>query len=94
MSKVNNVLTKRIDIHHYSTQQGLLELQASLKDGWVIDESDTFNRSRGHHIFVSLIKSEPVEKAVEDKVVEKVVEKAAPKVRTTKATVTKVTTDV
>ena len=62
MTKVNEVLKKRIDIHTSSPNNGLLEFQSAVQDGYVIDITNRGGVARrGLHIFLELIKATPLE---------------------------------
>ena len=67
MTKVNEVLKKRIDIHTLSPNNGLLEFQSAVQGGYVIDITNRGGVARrGLHIFLELIKATPVETKEED----------------------------
>ena len=62
MTKVNEVLKKRIDIHTSSPSNGLLEFQSAVQGGYVVDITNRGGVARrGLHIFLELIKATPVE---------------------------------
>ena len=62
MTKVNEVLKKRIDIHTSSPNNGLLEFQSAVQDGYVVDITNRGGVARrGLHIFLELIKATPLE---------------------------------
>ena len=62
MTKVNEVLKKRIDIHTSSPSNGLLEFQSAVHSGYVIDITNRGGVTRrGLHIFLELIKATPLE---------------------------------
>ena len=62
MTKVNEVLKKRIDIHTSSPNNGLLEFQSAVHSGYVIDITNRGGVTRrGLHIFLELIKATPLE---------------------------------
>ena len=75
MTKVNEVLKKRIDIHTSTPSNGLLEFQSAVQGGYVVDITNRGGVARrGLHIFLELIKATPLEEvAVEEVVVEEVV---------------------
>ena len=75
MTKVNEVLKKRIDIHTSSPNNGLLEFQSAVHSGYVIDITNRGGVTRrGLHIFLELIKATPLEvtPVVEEVAVEEV----------------------
>ena len=56
------MLKKRIDIHTSAPNNGLLEFQSAVQDGYVIDITNRGGVARrGLHIFLELIKATPVE---------------------------------
>ena len=62
MTKVNEVLKKRIDIHTSSPNNGLLEFQSAVQGGYVVDITNRGGVARrGLHIFLELIKATPLE---------------------------------
>ena len=62
MTKVNEVLKKRIDIHTSSPNDGLLEFQSAVQGGYVVDITNRGGVARrGLHIFLELIKATPLE---------------------------------
>lgn len=62
MTKVNEVLKKRIDIHTSSPSNGLLKFQSAVQGGYVVDITNRGGVARrGLHIFVELIKATPLE---------------------------------
>ena len=75
MTKVNEVLKKRIDIHTSTPSNGLLEFQSAVQGGYVVDITNRGGVARrGLHIFLELIKATPLEEvAVEEVAVEEVV---------------------
>ena len=75
MTKVNEVLKKRIDIHASSPSNGLLEFQSAVQGGYVVDITNRGGVARrGLHIFLELIKATPLEvtPVVEEVAVEEV----------------------
>lgn len=75
MTKVNEVLKKRIDIHTSAPSNGLLEFQSAVQDGYVVDITNRGGVARrGLHIFLELIKATPLEvtPVVEEVAVEEV----------------------
>ena len=62
MTKVNEVLKKRIDIHTSAPSNGLLEFQSAVQGGYVVDITNRGGVARrGLHIFLELIKATPLE---------------------------------
>ena len=56
------MLKKRIDIHTSSPNNGLLEFQSAVQDGYVVDITNRGGVARrGLHIFLELIKATPLE---------------------------------
>lgn len=91
MTKVNEVLKKRIDIHTSSPNNGLLEFQSAVHSGYVIDITNRGGVTRrGLHIFLELIKATPVETKEEEVVVD--VPKEAPTQTTPKRNTAKKST--
>ena len=79
MTKVNEVLKKRIDVHTSAPSNGLLEFQSAVQGGYVVDITNRGGVAcRGLHIFLELIKATPLEvtPVVEEEVV--VVEEVTP----------------
>lgn len=48
------VVNKRVDINIFAAQFGVLEIQALIQKGFVVDSTQPI-RKRGNHIFVELI---------------------------------------
>ena len=62
MTKVNEVLKKRIDIHTSAPSNGLLEFQSAVQGGYVVDITKRGGVvRRGLHIFLEMIKATPLE---------------------------------
>ena len=79
MTKVNEVLKKRIDIHTSSPSNGLLEFQSAVHSGYVIDITNRGGVTRrGLHIFLELIKATPLEATPVVEEVTPVVEEVTP----------------
>ena len=51
------VVNKRVDINIFAAQFGVLEIQALIQKGFVVDSTQPI-RKRGNHIFVELIGTE------------------------------------
>ena len=66
------VVNKRVDINIFAAQFGVLEIQALIQKGFVVDSTQPI-RKRGNHIFVELIgtadSTEEVVKAPEQVVI-------------------------
>ena len=91
VNKVNKVLKKRIDIHTSSPNNGLLEFQSAVQDGYVVDITNRGGVARrGLHIFLELIKATPLEATpvVEEVAVEEVAAPTTPKRNTAKKSTT------
>ena len=54
------VVNKRVDINIFAAQFGVLEIQALIQKGFVVDSTQPI-RKRGNHIFVELIGTESSE---------------------------------
>ena len=62
MTKVNEVLKKRINVHTSAPSNGLLEFQSAVQGGYVVDITNRGGVARrGLHIFLELIKATPLE---------------------------------
>ena len=93
MTKVNEVLKKRIDIHTSSPNNGLLEFQSAVHSGYVIDITNRGGVTRrGLHIFLELIKATPLETKEEEEEVVVDVPKEAPTQTTPKRNTAKKST--
>ena len=60
MSGNKVVVNKRVDINIFAAQFGVLEIQALIQKGFVVDSTQPI-RKRGNHIFVELIGTESSE---------------------------------